>query len=154
MPVDNPKAELGGNKLPMHLWPSTATAQGCIAMLNGALKYGRDNFRVAGVDASTYLAAAKRHLEAWGEGEEVDPVDGVHHLGAALACIALLVDGRALGFLNDDRRVGNPEAYRAFMDELTKEVPRLKEFYKDKDPRHFTIADNDEWKNQRQAGFR
>ena len=48
----NPKDAIGSGKVPMHLWPSTATAVGSIALLNGALKYGRSNWRVAGVRAS------------------------------------------------------------------------------------------------------
>ena len=58
----NPKDTIGGNKMPMHLWPATATAtvMGCIGMLNGAFKYGRSNFRRTGVRASINIDAAKR----------------------------------------------------------------------------------------------
>ena len=57
----NPKDALGLKKLPLNLWPNTATALGCISMSNGALKYGRSNFRAIGARASVYYSAARRH---------------------------------------------------------------------------------------------
>jgi len=136
----NPKDLIGSNKIPIHLWPNTATAMGCIAMLNGALKYGRSNWRVLGIKASIYYDAAKRHLDAWFEGEEFDPDDGVPHLSAALACVAIIVDARAAGKLNDDRMVGG--GYRYLADNLTTHVSRLKKLHKKRNPRHYTIVDS------------
>lgn len=60
----NPKDLIGSGKLPLHLWPTTATAMGCIGLLEGMLKYGRSNWREAGVRASIYVDACKRHLDA------------------------------------------------------------------------------------------
>lgn len=136
----NPKDVIGSSKLPLHLWPTTATAMGCIAMLNGALKYGRSNFRAVGVRASIYVDAAKRHLDAWFEGEETDPDDGVPHLSAALACIAIIVDARAAGKMVDDRHVAG--GYRALIEELTPHVKRLQALHKGRDPKHYTIEDS------------
>lgn len=137
----NPKDLIGSNKLPIHLWPETATALGSVALLNGMLKYGRTNWRVAGVRASIYYDAARRHLAAWFEGEEFDPDDGVPHLGAALACIAILVDSDAAGKLTDDRMVMG--GYRDFMGKLAGHVPRLKELHKDKKPyKHYIRGDS------------
>lgn len=135
----NPKDAVGSGKLPLHLWPTTATALGSIGMLNGMLKYGRSNFRAIGVRASIYVDAAKRHLDAWFEGEECDPDDGVPHLAAALSCIAIIVDADAAGKLNDDRMVEG--GYRALVNVLTPHVARLKELHADKKPKHYTIAD-------------
>lgn len=137
----NPKDAIGSDKLPIHLWPSTATALGCVAMANGMLKYGRSNFRAIGVKSSIYIDAAKRHIDAWFEGEECDPDDGVPHLAAALACIAIIVDARAAGKLNDDRQVSG--GYRALVEELTPHIKRLKELHKDRAPKHYTKADNE-----------
>ena len=134
----NPKDAIGSDKLPLHLWPETATALGCIAMLNGALKYGRSNFRAIGVRASIYIDAAKRHLNKWFEGEEVDE-EGVPHLSSALACIAIIVDARAAGKLNDDRMVSG--GYIKLLEELTPHVRRLKELHKGKSPKHYNIKD-------------
>ena len=135
----NPKDIIGSSKLPLYLWPSTATAMGCVAMLNGALKYGRSHFRAVGVKASIYQDAAKRHLDAWFDGEECDPDDGVPHLAAALACIAIIVDAQAAGKLTDDRAVAG--GYRKLMSELTPHVQRLKDLHSKRDPKHYTIAD-------------
>lgn len=141
--TENPKDAIGNAKLPLHLWPNTATAMGCIAMLNGMLKYGRANFRAVGIRASIYYDAAKRHLDAWFEGEECDPDDGVPHLAAALACVAIIVDARAVGKLNDDRMIEG--GYRKLVEELTPHVARLKEMHKKRNPRHYTIKDSNEF---------
>lgn len=135
---DNPKDVVGSNKLPLHLWPTTATAMGCIALLNGALKYGRSNWRAVGVRASIYVDACQRHLAAWFEGHECDE-EGVPHLAAALACLAILVDCQAAGKLRDDRQY--PGGHAEFIASLTSHVERLKSRHADKSPKHYTIGD-------------
>lgn len=137
----NPKQAFGDSKLPLHLWPTTATALGSLAFMEGALKYGRLNWRGAGVRASTYISAAKRHLDAWSEGEDNAPDSGLPHLASVLACVAILVDSIATGELNDDRHY-HGEGYRKFVEELTPHVARLRELHKDKNPKHYTLADN------------
>jgi hypothetical protein len=135
----NPKDAIGSDKLPLHLWPTTATAAGSTALLNGALKYGRANWRHAGVRATIYADAIRRHLDAWLEGEEVDPDDGVPHLWAILAGTAILVDAKAAAKLTDDRNAAG--GYRNFVSESTAHVKRLKELHKGRSPKHYTIAD-------------
>jgi hypothetical protein len=141
-PVDkptNPKDAIGSGKLPLHLWPTTATALGSLGLLDGMLKYGRSNYRAIGVRASIYYDAASRHLNAWFEGEECDPDSGLPHLAHALACLAIIVDAEAAGKLNDDRMA--PGGYRTLLNRLTPHVARLKELHAGKAPRHYTIAD-------------
>jgi hypothetical protein len=135
----NPKDIIGSSKLPLHLFPSTALAMGTLGFLNGALKYGRHNFRAVGVRASIYYDAALRHLMAWMEGEECDPEDGVPHLAAAMGCIAIIIDAEAAGKLTDDRNVAG--GYRQLMDKLTPHVARLQALHAEKSPKHYTIAD-------------
>ena len=135
----NPKDAIGANKLPLHLWPTTATAMGCIGLPEGALKYGRTNWRDSGVRASIYIDACKRHLDAWFEGEDCAPDSGSPHLTNALACLAIIVDAQAAGKLVDDRQV--PGGYRALITQLTQHVPVQKDLHADRAPRHFTIAD-------------
>lgn len=135
---ENPKDVIGSGKLPLHLWPTTASAMGCIALLNGALKYGRSNWRKIGVRASVYVDACQRHLAAWFEGEESDE-EGVPHLASALACIAILVDCEACGLLKDDRQF--PGGHRDLVESLTPHVERLKRLHGSKSPQHFTIED-------------
>lgn len=137
----NPKDAVGSSKLPLHLWPTTATAMGCVGLLEGMAKYGRTNWRAAGVRSSIYVDACKRHLDAWFEGEEVAPDSGVPHLANALACLAIIVDAQAAGMLNDDRAF-NGAGYRRLVGALTPHVDRLKAAHADKQPKHYTHADD------------
>ena len=134
---ENPKDIVGSSKLPIHLWPATATAAGCVALLNGALKYGRGNWREIGVRSSVYADACMRHVQAWFEGEECDE-EGVPHLASALASLAILVDCEAAGGLIDDRNY--PGGYREYAEKMTKHVSRLRALHADKSPEHFTIT--------------
>jgi len=138
--LDNPKDIVGSNKLPLHLWPMTATAMGSIAMLNGAIKYGRSNWRVVGIKASIYVDACQRHLSQWFEGHECDE-EGVPHLASALACLAIVVDARAAGTLRDDRQVEG--GYRELVQQLTPHVARIRELHADRPPaKQWTIQDS------------
>ena len=134
----NPKDMIATNKVPFHLWPETASAYGAMGFLDGALKYGRSNWRHAGVKASIYYDAARRHLNAWFEGEDNDPQSGVPHLGHALACIAILVDAVEAKKLNDDRM--HPGGYTGLPQRFESLVADLRARHADKNPQHFTIA--------------
>ena len=132
----NPKDAIANGKIPLHLWPSTATAMGAIGLLEGRFKYGNANWREAGVRASVYVSACQRHLAAWFEGEDTDPDSHLPHLSHALACLAILVDAQAAGKLTDDRQY--PGGYRKLMDELTPLVAMVNDKYADKpEPRHY-----------------
>ena len=134
--LSNPKDQIATNKIPMHLWPSTATAMGSLALLVGAKRYGRNNWRETGVRASVYVSACQRHLAAWFEGEDSDPDENLPHIAHALACLAILVDAQAAGKLTDDRQY--PGGYRKLMDELTPLVAMVNDKYADKpEPRHY-----------------
>jgi hypothetical protein len=74
-----------------------------LAMAEGAWKYGRHNYRVAGVRASVYFDAAMRHLVALELGEEIDPDSGVHHHAKAIAGLLVLRDAIIGGVCTDDR---------------------------------------------------
>lgn len=99
----NPKDLQGIKKPPVELVPDSATILTAMAFKDGAAKYGAYNWRVKPVKASIYVAAAKRHLAAWYNGEENAEDSGVHHLGHALACLSILVDAQVGGNLVDDR---------------------------------------------------
>jgi len=136
----NPKDIIGSDKIPLHLWPTTATALGSMALLDGACKYGRTNYRAIGVRASIYYDAAMRHLSRWFEGEMIDPDSGLPHLAHVLACIAIIVDAEAAGKLNDDRMIKG--GYSALLADLTPLVAEIKDRYADKSPKHYTIQDD------------
>jgi hypothetical protein len=135
----NPKDMIATNKVPFHLWPETASAYGAMGFLDGALKYGRSNWRHAGVKASIYYDAARRHLNAWFEGEDNDPQSGVPHLGHALACIAILVDAVEAKKLNDDRM--HPGGYTGLPQRFESLVAELRARHADKSPQHYTIME-------------
>ena len=137
--LTNPKDVLGQTKLPLHLWPVSATTLGSLALLDGAGKYGRANWRIAGVRASIYVDAAMRHITAWFEGQDADPESELPHLAHALACLAIIVDAQAAGMLRDDRLpAGGAAALRA---QLTPHVKRLLDKHAHRDVKHYTIAD-------------
>lgn len=138
--VENPKDIIGSDKLPLSLWPSTATAMGCIALLNGNLKYGRSNWRAIGVRATVYVDALMRHVSAWADDGEWADEEGVPHLGSALACLAILVDCHAAGLLKDDRPIKG--GYKELAAELTPIVASLRELHAGKSPKHYTIGDS------------
>ena len=139
--LTNPKDAVGSSKIPIHLWPTTATVMGAMGLLDGALKYGRSNWREAGVRFSIYFDAVCRHMFRLMCGEDNDPDSELPHYAHILACIAILVDARANGKLNDDREY-NGAGLIKLIDELTPHVVRLKLVHAEKNPKHFTIGDN------------
>ena len=136
----NPKDGIGNTKLPLHLWPPSATAHGSLALLDGMLKYGRLNWRGTEVRASVYVGALMRHIAEWMEGQDVDAKSGLHPLAHGLACLAIILDAQAAGTLVDDRNY--PGGYEALAEALTPHVARLQALYADVTaPHHWTIKD-------------
>lgn len=104
----NPKDKLGVNKVPFDLVPGTALAYQAMAHLHGAMKYGKYNWRDAGVRTSIYIAAALRHLQAKWNGEDLDPDSGLPHEAHVIACMNIVLDAMECGKLNDDRPTKAP----------------------------------------------
>lgn len=138
----NPKDALSTLRIPLWLLSPIAKAHWAIAQFAGLCKYGSWNWRASGVRTSVYLSAMGRHIDAYLSGEEHDPADGTHHLGNIMACAAILLDARAAGKLVDDRPPS--VSLRGEYKELVTTMERLREAYKDKSPRHWTIADGPE----------
>lgn len=101
----NPKDAIGSRKAPMSTVSVPVIMELGVAMLEGACKYARHNYRVAGVRSSVYYDAAWRHLGAWWEGEDIDANSStkLSHLVKAMACLAVLRDAEIQGKLYDDR---------------------------------------------------
>lgn len=99
----NPKDLLGALKVSLTKLPPAALLHAAKAMMNGASKYGPYNWRDKKVLAGIYVDAALRHTLAWFDREELAPDSGVHHLGHAMACLAILLDAQESGCLLDDR---------------------------------------------------
>ncbi len=135
----NPKDAIADTRVPLFLLSMVAKAQWALAQFAGMCKYGAWNWRVTGVRASVYLSAIERHLEAYKGGETFDPVDGTDHRGNIMACCAILMDAQAAGVLVDDRppRI----AFRPTVAAVEAQMAVLKEKYKDRSPRHYTIED-------------
>lgn len=108
--AENPKDRVGAGKPPLHLIPPAAEILEAVVMGLGARKYGEYNWRTSKVRATVYIAAAKRHLAQWLDGQDDDPESGVSHLAHARACLGVLLDAIATGNVIDDRPPAGPGA--------------------------------------------
>lgn len=135
----NPKDAISDSKVPLWLLSPIAKVHWALAQFAGMLKYGAWNWRVAGVRSSVYISAIERHLDAYKSGEDLDPVDKTKHLGNIMACCALIMEAEAAGKLTDDR----PPFinHRPTIEAGEALIGKLKEQYKGRAPRHWTIAD-------------
>jgi hypothetical protein len=133
----NPKDAIGVRKAPMSTVPPAVLAELGVAMLEGAVKYGKYNYRVAGVRASVYYDALMRHLFAWWEGEDVDAESGLSHITKAIACLTVLRDAQMQSMVTDDR----PPKGTPFYARLNDTSGVLIDKHLDKNPKHHTQAD-------------
>src|ERR1043165_4084176 len=106
----NPKDIIGSDKVPMGLVPAVTMAYLALGHLEGDLKYGRTNWREAGVRTMIYVDACLRHIEKFKDGEWEDPTTKVPHLANALACLSIIIDAHHTGKLTDDRPKSTPAA--------------------------------------------
>lgn len=126
----NPKDAVGISKVPFSTVPARVIAELGLAMMEGALKYGRHNYRETSVRASVYYDAALRHLMDWWEGVDTDPDSGLSHLTKAMACLAVLRDATHQNKLTDDRPPGDGLA----IESLNKQAEALLKRYPDPKP--------------------
>lgn len=124
----NPKDAVGTKKVPRSVIPAPVMAEVGLAMLEGARKYGRHNYRVAGVRASVYYDSVGRHLDDWWEGTDIDPDSGLSHVTKAIAGLVVLRDSMIQGNLVDDRPPPSPEGWQQ---ELNKKAADIIEKYPD-----------------------
>lgn len=121
---DDPKQGAGEKKIPFHTLPFAVLAEDAVAHGEGALKYGRHNWRDGEVLASTYFAAALRHLFAWVEGEDIDPDSGLSHLIKARASLGVLRDAQIQGTVIDDRPRASPADLMANLNQASGDMAR------------------------------
>ena len=107
---ENPKDRIGVRKPPLHLIPPAAEILESVVMGLGARSTAHSNWRSTNVKASVYIAAARRHLLQWFDGQDDDPESGVSHLAHARACLGILLDALATGHLVVDRPVAGAGA--------------------------------------------
>ena len=129
----NPKDAMGVKKYAMSCVSAPVMAYLSLAMLEGALKYGRHNYRPMGVRGSVYYDAAKRHLEAWWEGQDFDPESkvGLHHIDKAIASLVVLRDSMIQENFTDDRPPKSPEGW---IDDVNKKAEHLVAAFPDPKP--------------------
>ena len=132
----NPKDACGIKKAPMSTVPANVLAEIGVAMLDGAGKYGRHNYRVIGVRASVYYDAVMRHLFAWWEGEDFDPDSGMLHITKALSSLVVLRDAMHQGKYEDDR----PPKSEGFYPGLNERTASLVERDDGLEVKHYTEA--------------
>ncbi len=116
----NPKDAIGIAKVPFSTVSAPVMAEVGLAMMEGALKYGRHNYRASGVRASVYYDAAFRHLTAFWEGQDIDPDSGLSHLVKVIACMTVLRDSQIQGNWVDDRPPKSPDNWQQAANEHAK----------------------------------
>ena len=128
---------VGVRKAPMSTVPANVLAEIGVAMLEGSVKYGRHNYRAAGVRASVYYDAVMRHLMAWWEGEDIDTDSNMNHITKALSCLVVLRDAQMQQMYTDDR----PPKSKVFYEELHQKSAIILDKYSDRNPKHYTELD-------------
>lgn len=123
----NPKDSVGVKKSPLSVVPTQVIHEIGLGMLEGALKYGRHNYRVAGVRSSVYYDAAMRHLNEWWEGEDIDGPSGLSHVTKAMTTLAVLRDAMLQDKLTDDRPP--PALNRQWLEDYNKKAGELIDKY-------------------------
>lgn len=99
----NPKDAVGIRKVPVSVIPANVVLEQGLALLEGACKYRRHNYRVAGVRASVYYDASMGHMMDWWEGQDLDPDSGLSHVAKAIASMIVLRDAMMREMWDDDR---------------------------------------------------
>lgn len=135
----NPKDAIGITKAPLSTVSAAVLAEVGVAMLEGASKYGRHNYRGVGVRSSVYYDATIRHLFAWWEGEDLDPDSGLSHITKAITSLVVLRDAMIQSKVEDDRPPRSKNFYRG----LNQAAAEILERNKDKNPYHYTIKDGE-----------
>jgi hypothetical protein len=140
----NPKDLVAQSKLDLSLIPETAIIAEALAHLEGALKYGRFNWRMAPVKTSVYYSAMLRHALKFHAGDEVDSKTLIAHLGYIRCCAGIMIDALHHGTLIDDRpprgRI-DPDIEDYLDHDVVKLVEHLQELFKKETPKQYTIQD-------------
>ena len=126
----NPKDAIGTKKPRFYSGlPANVTKEVSIGMMEGAMKYGRHNYRISGVRASVYIDAAIGHLFDYWEGQDIDPDSDLHHITKAIASLYVLRDAQLQNMCKDDRPPkSDVEGHKAYLqvvvDKLFKKYPK------------------------------
>lgn len=127
----NPKDAIGCKKPPLSTLPMPVLFEVGAAMLEGACKYRRHNYRISGVRTSIYFDATMRHLAQWWEGNDIDPDSGINHITKAIASLVVLRDAMMNDKVYDDRP---PKAKEGWMCNLQARIDEVLARYPDPKP--------------------
>lgn len=106
----NPKDLIGQNKSPLSLVPTSVIIHLAEVFRNGAIKYGKYNWRENKVVASIYIDAAMRHILAYLDGEDFAEDSKLLHISHAIGSLSVLLDALESDNLVDDRPTKGPAA--------------------------------------------
>ena len=129
----NPKDLAAAQKICLSCVPLPPLMEAAVALTEGERKYGKHNFRTAGVLASVYFDAAVRHLFAWWEGEDNDPDSGLSHITKVISTMLVFRDAMMSGNWTDDRP---PRVEEQWLRNLQAKVDTVFEKYPDRKPPH------------------
>ena len=135
----NPKEAIGTKKPRFYSGlPANVTKEVTIGVMEGAMKYGRHNYRIAGVRASTYIDATIGHLLDYWEGQDIDPDSDLHHITKAIASLYVLRDAQMRNMCEDDRPPksdveGDKTRLQAIVNKLFEKYPNPVPAYKEGD---------------------
>ena len=99
----DPKSITGSRKPALHLISPVAEIEEAIALKSGAEKHGPWNWRENRIELMEHIAAVRRHIARFVDGETADPETGACPLAHARATLGIIIDARACGTLIDDR---------------------------------------------------
>lgn len=126
--LSNPKDIVGVKKAPISTVPCNVMLEVGLAMLEGGCKYGRHNYRKAGVRASVYYdAVVGRHLFGWWEGQDIDPGSGLSHVTKAIAGLVVLRDAMMNRKWTDDRPI--KVINQNWVDEMNEKAKEIIDLY-------------------------
>lgn len=135
----NPKDAVGIKKVGLSVLPIRVMYEVALGMLEGALKYGRHNYRVIGVRASVYYDATMRHLDEWWEGEDIDKVSQLNHITKAISSLTVLRDAMIRENWVDDRP---PRSAPGWVDEMNAKAAALIDKYPNPIPAYTHLGEN------------
>lgn len=102
---------LDHGKLRFDLIPADAMEELAKVYTVGCMKYGERAWE-KGMKWGRCVAALERHMNAWKRGEDLDPVDGTHHLAAAAWNALALLAYSMRGVGEDNRGYKDKDAAR------------------------------------------
>lgn len=124
----NPKDAVASRKVGLSVLPVRVLYEVALGLMEGAVKYGPFNWRRSRVKVMVYIDAAKRHLDQFAEGEDLDAdmpkAYRVHHISKAIAGLMIVRDALMRGSAIDDRPPPSAAGWLGDMNAKAATIPR------------------------------